>query len=102
MEWMSIDEMTAQVPLPEGYRFALPQRAEIPGLVCAIKAWLPDISVGGASCYVSNGFFTGKVFLAGEPEKDVLVVLIKRLFYRSSGCSRWMNRWKGEIGRAHV
>lgn len=78
MDWMGIDEMTVKVPLPEGYRFELLKRSEIPELVGFIKAWFPDISVGGASCYMRDDFFGEKVSFAGEPEKDVLVVLIKR------------------------
>jgi hypothetical protein len=78
MDWMSADEMTAKVPLPRGYRFELLKRAEILELIGFIKAWFPDVSVGAASCYMREDFFGEKVFFAGEPEKDVLVVLIKR------------------------
>lgn len=78
MNWMDIDEVVAHVPLPEGYRFELLQRAEIAGLAGAIEAWFPDISIGGASCYLREEFFADKVFLADAPERDVLVVLIKQ------------------------
>lgn len=77
MNWMQVDEMTAMAPLPEGYRYELLKRSEIPALVCFINQWFPDISVGGASCYVRDDFYREKVFLAGEPERDTLVILIK-------------------------
>ena len=78
MNWTGIDKTAAQVSLPEGYRFELLQRAEIPGLIGAIKSWFPDISVGSASCYLREGFYGEEVFFSDAPEKDVLVVLIKR------------------------
>jgi GNAT superfamily N-acetyltransferase len=34
--------------------------------------------VGVASCYLRESFYHDKVFLAGETEKDLLVILIKR------------------------
>lgn len=77
MNWMEIDEMTAKAPLPPGYRYELLKRSEVPALVGFINKWFPDISVGGASCYVRDDFYSDKVSLVGEPEKDVLVVLIK-------------------------
>lgn len=78
MDWLSVDEMQAQVPLPQGYRFELLQRSEIAELIGCAKAWFPDGSVGAASCYMREDFLCEKVFFAGESEKDVLVVLIKK------------------------
>ena len=78
MNWMEIDEMTAKAPLPAGYRYELLKRSEVSALVGFINKWFPDISVGGASCYVRDDFYSDKVSLVGEPEKDVLVVLIKK------------------------
>lgn len=78
MDWIGIDTMTANVPLPKGYRFELLKCSEIPALITFINVWFPDICVGGASCYMQDDFFAQKVFFAGEPEKDVLVVLIKK------------------------
>lgn len=75
--WIGIDEMTAKVPPPEGYRFELLTRAEIPMLIDSIKAWFPDINVGTASCHLREDYYHEKVFFVGGPERDVLVVLIK-------------------------
>ncbi len=77
MKWANVDEMTARVPLPDGYRFELLKRSDISKVVDSIRGWFPDISVGGASVYLRDDFLGEKVFLAGEAEKDVLVVLIK-------------------------
>lgn len=78
MNWMEIDEMTASVPLPEGYRYDVLKRSEIPALVGFINQWFPDISVGSASCYVRPDFYSDNVSLAGEPERDTFVILLKR------------------------
>ena len=51
------------------------QRYEIPAV--AGRAWFPEISVGSASCYLRDAF-RDEVYLAGESDKDVLVVLVKR------------------------
>jgi hypothetical protein len=64
--------------LPEGYRGGRLKRSEIPSLIANISAWHPDISVGAASCYMREDFYTEKAFLDGETEKDLLVILIKR------------------------
>lgn len=39
--------------------------------------WHPDIAIGVASCYMREDFYTDKVFLDGEVEKDVIVLLVK-------------------------
>jgi hypothetical protein len=78
MRWMEIDQMSAAVTLPEGYHLEQLARSEIPALVRFIKNWFPDVSVGAASGYVREDFYTARVSLAGEPEKDVLLILLKR------------------------
>jgi len=52
------------------------KRSDISKLIRFIASWFPDISVGAASCYLRRDFYAEKVYLAGEPERDVLVVLI--------------------------
>ena len=76
--WTRIGKTIAKVPLASGYRFELLQDHEISALAAAVKAWFPEISVGSASCYLRGDFFRDHVYLPGGPEKDVLVVLIKR------------------------
>src|SRR5437762_6623305 len=78
MSWQEIETTIAQVALPRGYRLELLRRREIPALAAAVKAWFAETSVGGASCYLREEFFRGDVYFAGEPDKDVLVVLIKK------------------------
>ncbi|HEX9301707.1 MAG TPA: hypothetical protein VF959_05095 [Casimicrobiaceae bacterium] len=78
MDWTGIGKTIAKVPLARGYRFVLPQQREIPAIVAAVKAWFPEISVGSASCFLRENFFRDDVYFPGEPEKDVLVVLIKK------------------------
>jgi hypothetical protein len=66
------------ISLPEGYRAERLRRSDISALTVAIAKWHPDISVGVASCYLREEFYTDKAFLEGETEKDLLVILIKR------------------------
>ena len=70
--------MSAMAPLPDGYRYERLKRCGIPALIEAIKNWHPDIAVGGGSCYLREDFYTDKVFLDGEVEKDIFVGLFKR------------------------
>ncbi len=76
--WSRLGKTIAKVPVARGYRFELLQRPEIPAVVASVKAWFPEISVGSASCYQREDFYRDEVYLAGEPEKDVFVVLVKK------------------------
>ncbi len=78
MHWPSIDDMSAMAPLPNGYSYERLARSGIPALIDSIKLWHPDIAVGGGSCYLREDFYTDKVFLDGEAEKDIFVGLFKR------------------------
>jgi hypothetical protein len=51
MKWPSVDELSALVPMPDGYRIDRFDRASIAPLITAIKEWHPHISVGAASCF---------------------------------------------------
>jgi hypothetical protein len=76
VNWPGIDKIATMTQLPDGYRFEQLKRSDIPALIEAIKVWHPDISVGTASCYLRESFYTEKVFLSGEEERDLYVVLI--------------------------
>lgn len=76
MKWPTIDEMVKLVPLPNGYRFAQLDRANIAPLIAAIKVWHPDIAVGIASCYLREDFYHSRVCIEGEDEKDIYVYSI--------------------------
>lgn len=77
MKWPAIDELPALVPLPQGYRFERLNRANIATLIAAIRIWHPEIAVGVASCYLREEFYHDRVYLEGEVQKDVWVVVIK-------------------------
>ncbi len=78
MNWLSVAEVSRIVPLPAGYRFERLKREEIPELIKRVQEWHPDISVGVASCYLKEDFYDQKVFLEGERERDIGVLLVKR------------------------
>jgi hypothetical protein len=76
-DWPDIEPLAPHLPLGEGYRLELLKRAEVGALIGFIEAWFPDISVGGASCYLRNAFYTEKVYFDEGPQRDVLVLLLK-------------------------
>ncbi|HKE96138.1 MAG TPA: GNAT family N-acetyltransferase [Povalibacter sp.] len=73
-----IQQLAARAPLAPGYRFVLLERAEISALVANVAAWFPDISVGGASCYLREDFYHQDVFFPDTAERRHLVLLLKR------------------------
>lgn len=78
MKWMTLEEMSAAVPLPDGYRFERLRRSDIAEVVTLIGAWFPGIRIGSASDYTRAEFFETDVTLDAERETDVSVVLIRR------------------------
>jgi hypothetical protein len=78
MAWINLDYLSTNVPLPEGYRYERLTRADIPDVVRSLAHWFPGIAVGNASCHLNESFYTDKVVLDGELERDFFVVLFKR------------------------
>ncbi|MGJ7508431.1 hypothetical protein [Variovorax sp. GT1P44] len=78
MQWPSAADIALRAPLPAGYRYELLDRRQIPFLIPALEAWYPGIAVGNASCHLREDFYLQKVTLAGEPDRDFIVVLIKQ------------------------
>ena len=76
MKWPGMETITTLTQLPDGYRFEQLRRTDIPALIEGVRMWHPDISVGVGSCYLREDFYTEKVFLRDEAEKDMYVVLI--------------------------
>ncbi len=76
MKWPAIDQMVPWVPLPNGYRFAQLDRANIAPLIAAIKVWHPDIAVGVTSCYLREDFYHSRVCLGADDDKDIYVYSI--------------------------
>ena len=77
MSWPTAEVLTAQVPLPDGYRYELLKRSEIPALVRAVDNWFPGLAVGNASCYLRQDFYIDRVFLDRDDERDFFVLLFK-------------------------
>ena len=76
MQWPDLEVAYRGAPLPEGYRYAQLRRTDVPLLRAAIAEWHPDVSVGAASCYLEQAFYETSASFAGEPERDLLIVLI--------------------------
>jgi hypothetical protein len=77
MSWTDVEKLSADVPLPRGYRYERLTRAGIPELVRSIAGWYPNIAVGNASCHLDERFYNDKVVIDGELERDFLVLLFK-------------------------
>ena len=77
MSWTSVDILSASAPLPEGYRYQLITRNDIPDTINAFASWYPGIAVGNASCHLKPAFYEESVVLDGESERDFLVILFK-------------------------
>src|SRR5262245_51916900 len=77
-KWPSVEEMTARAPLPSGYRYQYLDRQQVPTLITALRAWYPGIAVGNASCHLRESFYTDRVCLDGELDRDLLVVTFKQ------------------------
>jgi len=77
MKWPTVDELTIRAPLPSGYRYAFPARAEFREIIDALGAWYPGIAVGNASCHMRESFYVDKVYLGDSDERDFLVTLLK-------------------------
>lgn len=76
MKWPEISEIEKIVPLPDGTTGRRLRRNDIPLLIESIKNWYPDISVGGASCYLTTEFYESQATLEGEEEKPLFVFLL--------------------------
>ena len=61
MNWPTADQIVTLAPLPDGYRYEQLKRSQIPAVIAGIKDWHPDISVGVASCYLREDFYTSRV-----------------------------------------
>lgn len=72
-----LQALAARMPLAEGYRFEPLERAEIGAVIGFVRAWFPDIVVGGASCYLRRDFYLDKVAFDDAPRRDVLVMLLR-------------------------
>lgn len=76
MKWPDIAEVSQQVPFPEGYTGTRLNRNDIPLLIESIEHWYPDVSVGGASCYLTRDFYEREATLEGELDKPLLVLML--------------------------
>lgn len=77
MKWPTVEQMSAMTPLPDGFRFELLKRSDIPALIEAIGRWHPDIAVGGGSCYLRASFYTEHVYFEDGAERNILVAVFR-------------------------
>jgi Acetyltransferase (GNAT) family len=78
MKWPEISEVLKHVSFPEGYVGSRLHRNDIPLLIDSINTWYPDVSVGGASCYLTSDFYEADASLEGEEDKPLFVLMIRK------------------------
>jgi hypothetical protein len=77
MNAADVECFAQMAPLAPGYRFELLKRSEVRVLIDALTRWFPDISVGGASCFLDESFYARKVFFADAQEHDSIVLALR-------------------------
>ena len=77
MTWPTAEALTNSVPLPDGYRYDVLRRFEVPALVVAIEEWFPGLAVGNASCFLREEFYANRVSFDGGTDEDFFVIIFK-------------------------
>jgi hypothetical protein len=77
MNWPNIEDLSATLPIPAGYRIEQLQRSDIHALASSFRSWFPDLATGVESCYHQEDFYDREVSLKGEPETEIFVVVVK-------------------------
>jgi hypothetical protein len=78
MTWPTAEALVITVPLPDGYRYEMLRRSEVPALINALDDWFPGLAVGNASCFLREDFYADRVFFEGHADHDFFVLLFKR------------------------
>lgn len=78
MTWPTAEALAASVPPPDGYRYELLRRSEVPALVDVLDKWFPGLAVGNASCFLREDFYADRVFFAGSADHDFFVIIFKQ------------------------
>jgi hypothetical protein len=78
MTWPTAEALVITVPLPDGYRYELLRRSEVPALINVLDDWFPGLAVGNASCFLREDFYANRVFFEGRADLDFFVLLFKR------------------------
>ena len=76
MKWPDISQVENLIPLPEGFTARRLRRSDIPLLIAFIRKCYPDVSVGGASCYLTSEFYESDATLEGEEDKPLFVMMM--------------------------
>jgi hypothetical protein len=77
IKWPNLDDLSATLPFPAGYRWEQLQRSDIHRLASSFRTWFPDVAIGTESCYHQEDFYHREVSLKGEPETEIIVLVIK-------------------------
>src|SRR5436190_3638168 len=78
MTWPTAKALATSVPLPDGYRYELLRKSEVPALINALDEWFPGLAVGNASCFLREEFYANRVFFDGSADRDFFVILFKQ------------------------
>src|SRR5262249_40506279 len=78
MNWVAINALSTNLPPPPRYHMEQLKRSELPEAIRCFRDWFPYVTVGAESCYQREDFYSREVSLEGEPERDVIVFLLKK------------------------
>lgn len=78
MRWPTAEVLTSRAPLPEGYRYELLKRPDIPALIRNINECYPSLAVGNASCFLRQDFYETRVYFEESGDQDFFVISFKR------------------------
>mgnify|MGYP001381373054 CR=1 FL=1 len=76
--WPMAETLAVEAPLPSGFRYERLSRSRVPQLIEFLHACYPGIEVGNASCHLREAFYSTRVSLAGEDDRDFFVMLFMR------------------------
>lgn len=77
MKWPNVQNLLTTLPITSGYRLEQLRRSDIHQLVSSFRTWFPDLAVGAESCYHQEDFYNREVSLEGEPEKGIIVFVVR-------------------------
>ncbi|MCY7289003.1 MAG: hypothetical protein LH624_12305 [Cryobacterium sp.] len=78
MIWPAAESLMAIVPPPAGYHYELLRGVDVPELVRKVDEWFPGLSVSNASCFLRPDFYTSRVVLDEDSDRDFFVLMFKK------------------------
>jgi len=78
MIWPSAESLMIGVPPPAGYHYQLLRSVDVSELIQKVDEWFPGLSVSNASCFLREDFYTSRVVLDEDSDRDFFVLMFKK------------------------